>query len=97
MLDSSPPSRSACQGSLFRKSKSRLPGLAVLRAPAAGDSRRYQDKQPVQPKSLQTPLSDTATHTRVPKQLPTNDRLALAGQRGATKALDVTVEPDTQH
>src|SRR6185436_19724616 len=88
-------SRSFCQASLFQEKESCRPKLVVLRVPAAVDSRRRQDKQPVQPESLQTPPVDTATHTRVPKQLPTNDRLALAGRHEATKALDVAAEPDT--
>src|SRR5689334_10393421 len=97
MLDSRPPSRSACQESLFRKSKSCLLRLVALRVLAAADSRRRQDKQPVQPESLQTLLSDTAMHTRVPKRLPTNDRPAPARERGAIKAPDVAAGPDTQH
>src|SRR5689334_22547135 len=97
MLDSSPPSRSACQGSLFLKSKSCLPTLVALRVRATVDSRRSQDKQPAQPESSQTLLSEIAKRTRVPKRLPTSDRPAQAREREATIAPDAAAGPDIQH
>src|SRR5262249_23706430 len=97
MLDSSPLSRYACQASLFRELESYLPGWVVLRVLAKADSHRRQDKRPAQPESFRTARSDIATHTRVPKQLPTSDRPAPADPHRVMQELDEAGEPDTQH